>query len=214
MKIRIAIADDHPLVINGLQHILGNSPEMEVTGCYNNGAELLADLLLPNKQPDVLLLDIQMPGQTGDEVAEIISQKYPQIKMLALTNQDNVFYIKNMFRKGVLGYILKTTREEILKDAIRTVNGGEKYLEQTLQEKMRQDNLQAKKDLSANPILTRREQEILNNIASELTSQQIADKLNVSKRTVDNHRQSLMMKLGAKNVATLVKKAIQLGLIG
>ena len=85
---------------------------------------------------------------------------------------------------------------------------------QTLQEKMRQDNLQAKKDLSANPILTRREQEILNNIASELTSQQIADKLNVSKRTVDNHRQSLMMKLGAKNVATLVKKAIQLGLIG
>jgi DNA-binding NarL/FixJ family response regulator len=211
MKIKIAIADDHPLVINGLRHILGNSDDIEIVNSYADGKELLAGL--EQQEPDVLLLDIQMPGQTGDELAEIIAEKYPGVKMLALTNQDNVFYIKNMLRKGVLGYILKTTRDEILLDAIRTVFKGEQYLEATLKDKIIRDTMQAKKQLSANPVLSRREQEVLNYIASDLTSQEIADKLFVSKRTVDNHRLSLMMKLGVKNVAALVKKGIQLGLI-
>jgi len=209
--IKIAIADDHPLVINGLHHILGNCADMEVTGSYANGSELLKGIA--KVQPDVLLLDIQMPGQTGDELAEIISVQYPAIKMLALTNQDNVYYIKNMLRKGVHGYILKTSKEEILLEAIRTVYRGEQYLESSLKDKVVQDTLQAKKQLSADPILSRREKDVLQLISLNLTSQQVADKLFISKRTVDNHRLSLMMKLGAKNVAALVKKAIQLGLI-
>jgi len=208
---KIAIADDHPLVINGLHHILGNCPDMEIIGSYANGKELLLGLAM--QQPDVLLLDIQMPGQTGDELAEIINEQYPAIKMLALTNQDNVYYIKNMLRKGVNGYILKTTREEILLDAIRTVNNGGQYLEPALKDKVLQDTLQARKQVSADPILSRREKEVLRLIALNLTSQQIADQLFISKRTVDNHRLSLLMKLGVKNVAALVKKAIQLGLI-
>ncbi|MCD6010541.1 MAG: two component transcriptional regulator, LuxR family [Flavipsychrobacter sp.] len=211
IKIKIAIADDHPLVISGLHHILNNCPDMEITGSYANGDELLAGIA--KVQPDVLLLDIQMPGQTGDELAEIICEKYPDVRMLALTNQDNVFYIKNMLRKGVDGYILKTTGEEILLEAIRTVNKGEQYIETGLQEKIIQDTLQAKKDLSADPVLSRREKEILRYIAADLTSQEIADKLFVSKRTIDNHRMSLLLKLGVKNVAGLVKKGIQLGLI-
>ncbi len=211
MDIRIAIADDHSLVISGLHHILANCEDMVITGSYTNGKELLAGLA--TQVPDVLLLDIHMPGQSGDELAEIISEHYPQIKMLALTNEDNVYYIKNMLRKGVLGYILKTTREEKLLDAIRKVNNGEQYLELSLKDKVIKDTLQAKKQVSADPILSRREKEILQYIASDLTSQQIADKLFVSKRTVDNHRLSLLMKLGVKNVAALVKKGIQLGLI-
>ncbi len=211
MGIKIAIADDHPLVINGLHHILANSADMVISGSYTNGKELMAGLA--TEVPDVLLLDIHMPGQTGDELAEIISEQYPQIKMLALTNEDNVYYIKNMLRKGVMGYILKTTREEILVDAIRKVNSGEQYLELSLKDKVIRDTLQAKKQVSAAPILSRREKEILQYIASDLTSQQIAEKLFVSKRTVDNHRLSLLMKLGVKNVAALVKKGIQLGLI-
>jgi DNA-binding NarL/FixJ family response regulator len=211
MKIKIAIADDHPLVINGLHHVLGNCADMEVTGSYCDGKELLKGF--QEKQPDVLLLDIHMPGQTGDELAEIISERYPQVKMLALTNLDNVYYIKNMLRKGVHGYILKTTREEILLDAIRTVFRGEQYLEPVLKEKVVQDALLAKRQIASSPVLSRREKEVLHYIASNLTSQQIADKLFVSKRTIDNHRLSLLMKLDAKNVAALVKKAIQMGLI-
>jgi DNA-binding NarL/FixJ family response regulator len=211
MKIKIAIADDHPLVITGLHHILGNCADMEVTGSYCNGSELLAGIA--RAQPDVLLLDIQMPGQTGDELAEIITGRYPKIKMLALTNLDNVFYIKNMMRKGVKGYILKTTREEILLDAIRTVHAGEQYLEPVLKEKLLQESIQVKRQDAAEPLLSRREIEVLQLIASDLTSQQIADALNVSKRTVDSHRISLLMKLDVKNAAALVKKGLQMGLI-
>jgi len=210
-KIKIAIADDHPLVINGLRHILSNSADMEIIDSYNNGVELLAGIA--DKEPDVLLLDVQMPGQTGDELAVIISEQYPMIKMLALTNLDNVYYIKNMMRSGVHGYILKTTREEILLEAIRTVYNGEQYLEPVLKEKVLVDALQAKRQVYADPILSRREKEVLQFIAANLTSQQIADKLFVSKRTIDNHRLNLMVKLDVKNGAALIKKAIQLGLI-
>jgi DNA-binding NarL/FixJ family response regulator len=211
MKIKIAIADDHPLVITGVHHIISNSDDMEVSGSYANGSQLLKGLAAT--QPDVLLLDIQMPGQTGDELAEIINEWYPKIRILALTNLDNVYYIKNMLRKGVLGYILKTTQEPVLLDAIRTVYRGEQYLDAGLKEKVIQDSLQSKKRSAGSPILSPREKDVLHYIAADLTSQQIADKLFVSKRTIDSYRLSLLMKLGVKNAASLVKKCIQLGLI-
>ena len=212
MKIRVAIADDHPLVINGLRFILSNCADFEIIASYANGAELLRGFT--QQLPDVLLLDIHMPGQTGEELADIISVQFPTVRMLALTNLDIVYYIKSMMRRGVYGYILKTSREQVLLDAIRTVNKGEKYLETQLQEKVLQDSLQARQQLSANPILSWREKEILQLIATNLTSQQIAEKLAISKRTVDSYRLSLLTKLGAKNVAALVRKGIQLGLIG
>ena len=211
MKIRITIADDHPLVINGLRHILGNCDDIEVLSSYTNGEDLLEGLA--EQQPDVLLLDIQMPGKTGDEVAEIVNEKYPNVKMLALTNLDNVYYIKNMLRVGVDGYVLKTTREEILLDAIRTVFNGKQFLEPVLMEKLIADDMQATQQREATPVLSRREKEILQYIAADLNSQQIADKLFISKRTVDNHRLSLLLKFHVKNVASLVKKAIQMGMI-
>jgi len=212
MKIRIAIADDHPLVINGLHHILGNCSDMEIVGSYTDGKELLKGIA--SSRPDVLLLDIQMPGQTGDELAGIIAEQYPDVKMLALTNLDNVYYVRTMLRNGVKGYILKTSREEILLDAIRTIYRNGQYLESSLKDKIIQDTFQSKKQRSANPVLSRREKEVLQLIGANLTSQQIADKLFLSKRTVDNHRLNIMMKLGVKNVAALVKAAIQLGLVG
>src|ERR1043165_4299587 len=121
--IKIAIADDHPLVINGLKLILANSKNMELTGSYNNGRELLNGL--KQSVPDVLILDIHMPVQSGDEVADILIDQYPEMKILALTNEDNVYHIKNMLRKGVHGYILKTTREDILLEAILKIYKGE-----------------------------------------------------------------------------------------
>lgn len=211
MKIKIAIADDHPLVINGLKMILTNNKEMELAASYTNGRELLKDIGACN--PDVLILDIHMPGQTGEELAEIILDQYPGIRILALTNEDNVYYIKTMLRKGVHGYILKTTSEDILVDAIHRVHRGEQYLETVLKDKVIQDTWQAKKQLSATPILSDREKEVLKYIAQDMTSKQIADKIFVSKRTIDYYRLSMLTKLGVKNVGALVKKGIQLGLI-
>jgi DNA-binding NarL/FixJ family response regulator len=208
---KIAIADDHPLVINGLQHMLAGSNDMELTGSYDNGRELLKGLA--TTEVDVLILDIHMPGQTGEELAEIISRQHPGIKMLALTNEDNVYHIKNMLRKGVHGYILKTSRVDLLQDAIRTVYSGERYLETALNEKLIRDTIQAKKQISADPILSDRERTVLEYISKDLTSQQIAGELFVSKRTVDYYRLCLLAKLGVKNVGALVKKGIQLGYI-
>lgn len=211
MKIRIAIADDHPLVINGLKHLLANSADMEVIAGYTNGADLVDGV--GKLQPDVLLLDIHMPGKTGDEAAELIREKYPMIKMIALTNQDNVYYIKNMLRSGAHGYVLKTTREDTLLEAIRTVYAGGTFLEPVLVEKMLADAANADAQADAIPVLSRREKDVLEFIAADLNSQQIADKLFISKRTVDSHRMSLLLKFGVKNMASLVKRAIQLGMI-
>ena len=211
MKIKIAIADDHPLVIKGLEHIVAYSKDLELTGSYMNGRELLKGIAA--MPPDVLVLDIHMPGQKGDELAEIINEQYPNVKMLALTNEDSVYHIKNMLRNGVLGYILKTTDEEILLNAIRTVYRGEKYLETALKERVLEDTLQAKKQISAAPELSLKEKKVLQYLTMNMTSQEIADKLSVTKRTVDYHRLCLLTKLGVKNVAALVKKGIQLGYI-
>ncbi len=210
-KIKLAIADDHPLVIDGLHYILTNVNDIKIVGTYSNGTEMLAGLTI--LQPDVLLLDIKMPGRTGDELIDVIRSGFPGIKILALTNQDNVFYIKTMLRKGALGYVLKTTRKDILLDAIRTVANGSPYIETSLAEKIHKDSLEAKKRLSAIPELSRREHEVLNYIARDFTSKQIAEALFISKRTVDFHRQNLIVKLGVKNVGALVKRGIQLGLI-
>jgi DNA-binding NarL/FixJ family response regulator len=209
--IKIAIVDDHPLVITGLRQILGNCADMEVMGSYINGNELLQAIAI--QQPDVLLLDIQLPGQTGDELVEIIREKYREIKILVLTNFDNVFYVRNMLKKGANGYLLKTTNEDILLDAIKSVFRGDLYLEPVLREKVLLDNLQAKRQFAVEPVITRMEKEVLQYIAADMTSQQIAEKLFLSKRTIDNYRLSLLMKLGVKNPAGLVKRAIQLGLI-
>lgn len=211
MNIKIAILDDHPLVISGLRHMLSGCGGMEIKGSYNTGTELLKALEI--SQPDVLLLDIQLQGETGDELLEIIKRKYGSVKVLVLTNFDNVFYIKNMMKKGADGYVLKTTNEATLLEAIRTVNDGNMYLEPALREKVMLDNLQAKQPFAAMPVITRIEKEILKLIAADMTSQQIAETLFLSKRTIDNYRLSLLLKLGVKQPAGLVKRAIQLGLI-
>jgi DNA-binding NarL/FixJ family response regulator len=211
MSIRIAIADDHPLVISGLRYALANSADMEITGSYINGTELLKGLA--DRQPDVLLLDIHMPGQTGDNLIDIICEKYPAVKILVLTNLDNVYYVKTMMRKGAKGYALKTTIEPLLLDAIRKVNAGEQYLDNAIKEKLLQDTLRSRRDNIGQPVLSTREKEVLQYIALDMTSQEIADKLFLSKRTVESHRLSLFTKLGVKNMAGLVKKGIQMGLI-
>jgi DNA-binding NarL/FixJ family response regulator len=211
IKIKIAIADDHPLVISGLKMILKNNADMELVGSYSNGRELLAGLT--HKMPEVLVLDIHMPGMAGDELVQIVRTQYPDIKILALTNEDNLFYIKTMLRKGVHGYMLKTTSEHILINAIRILHSGQPYLETSLQEKVKQDTLQAKKQMSAGPVLSEREKEVLRYISQDMTSQQIAEKISVSKRTIDYYRLSMLTKLGVKNVGALIKKGIQLGYI-
>ncbi len=211
MSIKIAIADDHALITEGLEHMLHYSGNMEVIATYSDGGELLNGLMLA--EPDVLLLDISMPGQMGDELARIIARDFPRVKIVALTNLDNIYYIKSMLQQGVAGYILKNVKRNVLIGAIEHIYSGGQFLDPIVAERLKEEMEVVKKQAAYGSVLTRREKEVLQLIAENNTSKEIADKLHLSKRTIDHHRESILSKMEVKNVSALVKKAIELGLI-
>lgn len=205
--IRIAIADDHSLVINGLQKIFSTSTEVNIIGTYSNGDLLLAGLQL--QQPDVLLLDIQMPGKNGIELAGMVHKQYPEVKIIALTNVEVIYQVRKMMQQGCMGYLLKDVDAETLYAAIQKVYNGEMVVHEKIKTDLTNSLL-----LSNQPQqITRREIEVLQLIAQELTTAQIAEKLFISFATVENHRNRMLQKLGVKNTAGLIKKGMEQGLI-
>jgi DNA-binding NarL/FixJ family response regulator len=215
-KINITIVDDHPMVISGLKNMLEPFPYIQVISAFSGGEALLEGLKI--KQPDVLLLDILMPGIQGPEVAKIITRTYPAIKILAITSLNAPVHIKSMMRQGCKGYLLKNTDQNVLVHAIETLYQGEEFIEPALKEQMLQNMLKFKTKDSAShteqiPTLTRREKEILQLIIQEYSNQEISEKLFLSLRTVENHRFNLQQKLDVKNTVGLVKIAIQMGLV-
>jgi DNA-binding NarL/FixJ family response regulator len=212
MSIRIAITDDHPLVIVGLKQVLGLHPRMQVIAEFSSGTALLEGIELA--QPDILLLDVQLPDIQGPELARTISKKYPRTGILALTSLDNVFHAKTMLQHGCLGYLLKNSDPAILVEAIEHVHRGEQFLEPSIREELLLNLSRTKKQAAGLlPQLTRREKEILQLIVAEHTNQEIADKLFLSERTVKNHRMSLLHKLNVKNSIGLARIALELGLV-
>jgi DNA-binding NarL/FixJ family response regulator len=210
MSITVAIADDHPMMIQGLQHLLAHYSHIVLTDAYLNGSDLLQGL--QSKVPDVLLLDIQLPDQSGDKLAPLLLKKYPELRILILTNFDSVLHISSLFRHGVHGYILKTTEEARLIEAIETVYKGEIFIEDSLKEKMERVAANMKKVVSTSS-LTHREKEILQLLVNGNTCPQIAAKLFLGLGTVENYRASIMLKLDVNNTAMLVKKALMMGIV-
>jgi DNA-binding NarL/FixJ family response regulator len=208
--IKIAIVDDHPLVSKGIKDMLSPYPSIQVTDTYLNGASLLAGIKM--RQPDVLLLDVQLSDMRGEEITLILKKQFSELKILALTNFNNTLYASNMLKNGALGYLLKNTDEETLVNAIETVYKGEIYLSSEMKVRVEDFRKKLYRKTSAKTSLTIRETEILSLLAKGYSNQQIADELFLSKRTVENYRLNLTMKLDVKNTAGLVKFAIELGL--
>ncbi len=210
-KIDIAIVDDHPLIQKGLQDMFRYLDRFNLVAGYKDGASLLEGL--KHRQPHILLLDIHLPDHSGETLARIIAKSYPSVGIIALTNLDNVYYIRSMFKAGVSGYVLKTASEEVIVEAIEKVHAGEQFLEAKLKELVLQATLsEGSSQRQPHLLLTKREQEVLQMIASNLTSREIAETLFLSKRTIDHHRNNLLLKLDVKNTAALIAKAIKLGL--
>lgn len=209
--IKIDITDDHPLAISGLKKMLSGHKGFCVKNTYESGEALLDGL--SNSQPDVLLLDVQLPGLKGPELAARISKDYPEIKIMAITSHDAPFFIKAMMDNGCKGYVLKNIRVKELLEAIETICLGSTYLEPQLKEKLLEHEDITRSHLQNEPVLSQRELEVLNLIVHEYTNKEIAEKLFLSLRTVENHRFSLLQKMNAKNVAGLVRTAIQFNLI-
>lgn len=210
--IKVAIIDDQYIVLNGVQQMLQDHDEISLRGIYQNKEELMAGLFAD--VPDVLLLDIRMPDATGDSIAQYLIRHFPRIKLLALTNFDTLHYVKKMLRSGVSGYLLKNTDRATLVAAIRTVYSGVQYLEPSIQAQLLNEFTQRKPGAADRiPALTKREREVLSLIVKQYSSQEIADQLYLSLRTVENHRYNLFQKLDVKNVAGLVTKSYEMGLL-
>lgn len=213
-NIYIAIADDHPMVISGLTTLLHPYRHIVVQNAYNTAAQLLEGFQF--YQPDVLLLDILLPDRSGKDLVPIIRKTYPQVRILALTSLDAPAMVTSMLRRGCTGYLLKGAGPATLADAIETVYKGESYIETGLKEQLLQNVIgfkQQTSDQAVLPGLTQREKEVLELIAAEYTTKEIAEKLFISYRTAENHRCSLIQKLDVKNTVGLIKVAIQLGLV-
>ncbi|WP_118950606.1 response regulator [Taibaiella helva] len=208
--IRVAIVDDHPLIRKGLYNMFQYLDNIQLTATYADGRSLLEGL--KEQQPDILLLDIHLPDHSGETLARLISRDHPAIGVIALTNLDNVYYIRSMFKAGARGYVLKTAPEEVIVEAIQKVYNGERFMEGGLRELVLQASLTDGVQRNPQLLLTKREQEVLQLIASNLTSKEIAESLFLSKRTIDHHRNNLLLKLNVKNTAALIAKAIKLGL--
>lgn len=210
MSIRVAVADDHQMVIIGLKEMLSNCPGITLIFTCENGIELIRALEI--HQPDVLLLDIQMPGMTGDELVPVILKKYPKLHIIALTNFSNIAYINNMLKNGAKGYLLKNSDQDTLMDAIEAVHAGQIYLMPGVEEKLQEFRQQIKPQTSR-VFITQRERDILALIMREFSSVEIARELHISPRTVENYRLNLCLKLEVKNTAGLVRKVIEMGLL-
>lgn len=209
--ITIAIADDHPMILNGIRDMLQECNHIRITATYLHGEALLAGL--QQDVPDVLILDIQMPGLNGDELVFLIRKQYPALPILILTNFDNTLYVNNLINNGASGYLLKNTDRDTLIRAIAQVHEGKQFLLPEMKEKLEQFRNQLRIKTTARFALTPREKNILQLIAAGHTNKEIAEKLFLSLRTVENYRFNLSLKLEARNTADLLRKALELGLI-
>ena len=206
-QIRVMIADDHPMVAQGIQSVLEEHEELEVVGVVHNGRSVIDQL--NTLRPDVILMDLNMPDVNGLSATEMVLEQRPETRVLILTMHDNPEYISSALSHGAKGYILKDVPTEEIKQAIDAVMRGEQYLctgaEGAIQPKpAATDNRES---------LTEREQTILLQLAQGLSNKEVAIALDISVRTVETHRKNIKRKLGISSTAGLTRYAMEHGVL-
>lgn len=209
--IRVVATDDHLMVLKGLEVMLKSVDDIHLSSIYYSGEETLNGLEL--NQPDILLLDINLPDYNGVELCKILHHKHPTIHIIALTNYIQTSFVKIMITNGADGYLLKNVNKEELVSAIRNVNEGKQYLQKSIQKQLLDESIGVSTRKMFIPKLTPREDEVLSLIAKEHTTNEIAKKLFVSVKTIESHRKRLIEKLQARNTAGLMRRAMEKGLI-
>jgi DNA-binding NarL/FixJ family response regulator len=213
-QIRILVVDDHAVVREGIRYLLSSDAEFDVVGEAANGEEALA--LARRLEPDVVVLDISMPGMSGLDVVAQMRAQSPSSRVLVLSIHDHEEYVLQSVRSGAQGYLRKDTSPAELRSAIRTVHVGDSYFSPHVakrlstalsNERSSQERHEKIAELSA------REREVLIEIAQGATSKEIAQHLGISARTVESHREALTRKLGVRGVAALTRLAVDAGLI-
>lgn len=206
--INVLIADDHQMIIDGLKTMLHDAEDIRIVAEAKDGYQVLKKLEHED-EIDVVLMDINMPKLDGLDCTRQVHKRFPQIKVLALSQFSEKRFVKRMIKNGAHGYILKDSEKHILEKAIRTVYAGERYFCDRLSFRLANQELKLQDTKSLFPSLSERELEILNLICKENSSQEIADDLFISFHTVESHRANLMLKAGVKNTAGLVRWAVE-----
>ncbi|HET8762959.1 MAG TPA: response regulator transcription factor [Gemmatimonadales bacterium] len=210
--IKVLVADDHTVVREGIRHVLEGEPGFTVVAEASTAADAVR--LAEVEKPDVVLLDITMPGESGLQAAARIRKLVPDTRILILSMHDNPEYVLESVRAGAHGYLLKDSAATELRQAIRAVRQGEEYFSAPIAHRLRAAvRGQAGELPGPLDVLTGREREVLVGIALGRTNKEIASELGISHRTVETHRESLMRKLGIKTVAGLTKLALETGLV-
>lgn len=212
-KIKIVIADDHHILLDGLKAMLEKHGNIEVLAVYDNGQSLLDELL--KIQPHLALVDINMPGIQGPELTQKIKELNPGIFVITLSMYDDAGHIMEMIEAGVSGYLLKNVNDKELVDAITQVMAGKMYFSSEVSEKLTTlvMHQQRKLDQPTIPKLTERELEILKLIVDERSNAEIADLLFISERTVETHRKNMLRKTNNKTIIGLIKYAMENSLL-
>jgi two-component system response regulator NreC len=218
-KIRLLIVDDHQIVRAGLRMLFAAEEDMTIAGEVGSGEEALA--IVAELKPDVVIMDVAMPGMSGIEATRRIKEIAPRVAVLALTMHEDEQYFFEMLNAGASGYIPKRAAPDDLVSAIRVVHQGNVFLHATLAKFLISEILHhtesrenAAKGMESSNALTPREREVLRLIAEGLTSRDIAQQLVLSPKTVDRHRENIMAKLNLHSRVDLVKYAIERGLLG
>lgn len=211
-KAKVLLVDDHKVVRQGLKALFANEPDVEIVGEAGDGREALARV--PELQPDVILMDISMPGLNGIEATRQIRQSYPDIKVIVLSMHANEEYVFQVLRAGASGYVLKQSDSLEVLTAIRAALAGGSFLSPPISRTVIDDYVrraEARRHNSDIDVLTAREREVLQLLAEGLSNREIAAQLSISVKTVETHRSNMMNKLDMSSKTELVKYALRKG---
>lgn len=208
-KLRIVVADDHHILLDGLKALLQKQKDLEIVGLYSNGKEVYEALF--NMPVDIALVDINMPEMDGRVLTQKIKAEFPSVSVIVLSMYDDAGHIMELIDAGASGYLLKNITDKELLEAIRTVAAGKMYFTSEVSEKITTLAVQQqrKAEQPEEPRLTDRELEILKLISEEYSNARIAETLFISERTVETHRKNMLRKTNNKTIVGLLKYALE-----
>jgi Response regulator containing a CheY-like receiver domain and an HTH DNA-binding domain len=206
MKQKIFLLDDHPIIINGIEKFLSSIPSIELVGICSTPQQAFHQIVEAN--PDILVFDYQLPGTTGLDIFNKVRLTLPSLKGICYTQHCEGWIVQNILKAKVNGIVLKSEDPEQLSSAILALSQGEDYHSPLIMKAICSTYTQTQ-----NLNLTKRELEVIRLIAEELSSKEIADRINLSVNTVEDYRKNLMLKLGVKNTAGLMLKASKMGVV-
>jgi two-component system, NarL family, response regulator NreC len=210
VTIRVLVVDDHAVVRTGLRRVLDAEADIETVGEAPNAERAVFEAL--ETKPDVVVMDVVMPGKTGIEGMPALLQALPDVRVLMLSMQDDPQYVREAFEAGASGYVLKEAADTDVVDAVRAVAAGERYVHPALGARLIAAESEERKRAESDP-LSEREREVLRLLALGHTNQEIAALLYISVRTAETHRAHIMQKLGLSSRAELVRYALDHGLV-